>query len=139
MIVIYSVAWIKGREVTHCDLVYDKGKIRLEYLARRGLGRSRRGLSKKLDLVLYKIEKERTKNYGTKEIVAELDVEDVLCWKVEENRERGIGREYENSVLFLLKTKQGTFRFIVSKKALHVLDELIKKLKRREIPACRKV
>ncbi len=139
MIIIYSVAWLRSREVVHCDMVYDKGEIRLEYLASKGIGRSRKGLSKNLDLTLYRIEKARTKNYGSKKILERFELDDVICWRLEENRGKGIGREYENSALFILKTKKGIYRFIVSKKAMHVLEELIKKLNRREIGPCKRL
>ncbi len=139
MITIYSVAWLKDREIIHCDLVYDKDEIRLEYLASKWIGRSRKGLSKNLDLTLYKIEKMRTKSYGMKKTMDTIKVDEIICWKLEENREKGIGREYENSILFLLKSKKGVYRIIISKKAMHVLEELIKKLKRREIRPCKKL
>ena len=140
MITIYSVAVIKGREIVHCDLVFDGKKLKLEKLASRGAGRSRRGLSRKLDLFLYKIEKSRTKEVGKKETFAELDVEDVKCWRLEEHTGKGLAREYENTVLFMLKTKDGkVYRMLVSKKAFHLLDKLVKRLKKLEIERCKTV
>lgn len=140
VIEIYSVALLEGKEVTHCDLVYDNGTIRLERLASRGLGRSRRGLSRSLDLFLYKIEKERTKREGLKKTILEVSVEDLKCWRVEEHTGKGVGKEYENSVLFILKLKDGrTLRMLISKKAYNVLEQLVKKLKRAEVERCKRV
>ncbi len=140
MIAIYSVALLRGREIVHCDLVYENGKIRIEKLASKGVGRSRRGLPRSIDMFLYKIEKQRTKTKGEKEVLSEFGLEDVKCWLLEEHTKKGIAREYENTVLFILKTKDGAVhRMLVSKKALHILDELIKKLKRAEIERCKRV
>lgn len=140
MIVIYSVAVIRGREVVHCDLVYDGEKIKLERLASRGLGRSRRGLSRNLDLFLYKIEKSRTKETGKKETFDEIELKDLKCWRLEEHTGKGLAREYENTLLFIIKTKDGkVYRMLISKKAYHVLDKLIKKLKRAEVERCKTV
>ena len=140
MIALYSVALLKGKEVVHCDLIYEDGKIKLERLASKGLGRSRRGLSKSLDLFLYKIEKERTKSLGLKEVIEEMSIDEIKCWRVEEHKGRGLGREYLNTVLFILKTRDGkVYRMFVSKKAYKVLEELIKKMKKFEIERCRRV
>jgi len=140
MITIYSVAVIRGKEIVHCDLVYDGDRIRLEKLASKGLGRSRRGLSRNLDLFLYKIEKSRTKESGKKEVLSEFELKDLKCWKLEEHTGKGLAREYENTLLFIIKTKDGkVYRMLVSKKAYHVLDKLIKKLKKAEVERCRAV
>jgi len=139
-VIIYSVVLMKGREVEHCDLTFDGEKLLLERLAARGAGRSRRGLSKHLDLFLYKIEKMRTKERGTKEKVLELKVDEIKCWRVEEHTAKGLAREYENTVLFILKSRDGrTYRMLVSKKAFHLLDKLTKRLKNMGVEKCKKV
>ncbi|WP_168050248.1 hypothetical protein [Ignicoccus islandicus] len=101
-------------------------------------GKGRKGLSKSMDLLLYKIEKEKRKKYGLKEKLLELDLNDVKCWRVEEHTGKGLSREYPNTFLFLIRDKRGNqYRILVSNKVFKLfMDTVVKQLRRMEIGKC---
>ena len=138
MVVIYSVVLIEGRRVRHCDLKLENGKLVLELLGTRMDGKGRRGLSKSMDLLLYKIEKEKRKKYGLKERLLELDLSDVKCWRVEGHTGKGISREYPNTFLFMIRDKNGRqYKMLISNKVFKLfMDTVAKQLKRMEIGKC---
>ncbi|ALU12743.1 hypothetical protein EYM_07000 [Ignicoccus islandicus DSM 13165] len=124
--------------MSHCDLKLEDGKIVLELLGSRMDGKGRKGLSKSMDLLLYKIEKEKRKKYGLKEKLLELDLNDVKCWRVEEHTGKGLSREYPNTFLFLIRDKRGNqYRILVSNKVFKLfMDTVVKQLRRMEIGKC---
>ena len=138
MVVIYSVILIEGKKVRHCDLKLENNKLVLELLGTRMDGRGRRGLSKSMDLLLYKIEKEKRKKYGLKEKLLELDLSDVKCWRVEEHTGKGISKEYPNTFLFIIRDKAGRqYKMLISNKVFKLfMDGIVKQFKRMEISKC---
>ncbi len=138
MVVIYSVILLEGKKARHCDLKFEGGKLTLELLGTRMDGRGRRGLSKSMDLLLYKIEKEKRKKYGLKEKLLELDVEQVKCWRVEEHTAKGISREYPNTFLFFFRDREGKqYKLLISKKVFELfMDTVVKQLRRAGIGKC---
>ncbi len=139
MVTIYSVVLLGTKGVKHCDMTLEDGKLKFELLGERFVGRSRRGLSKGIDLMLYKLEKERRKEYKRKEVVLEVPLDEIKCWRVEEHTSKGIAREYKNTFLFMFRTSDGrTYRVLVSNKVFKLfIDKVVKPLKRLEIPKCK--
>ena len=138
MVTIYSVIMIGPKGVKHCDMTLDEGVLKFELLGERLVGKSRRGLSKQMDLLLYKIEKSRRKEYQMKEVILEVPVEDLKCWRVEEHTGKGLAREYPNTFLFLLRMKDGKeYKILINKKVFKLfLDQFLKKLKRYGVEKC---
>ena len=130
---IYSVAMIKPGGVEHCDLSVEEDGLTFECFAERIVGRGRTGLSRRMDNLIYSIVKKRRSGKLLK-----VNKEDIVCWRIEEHRERGVGREYKNTYLVLLRLKDGrTIRFFVSKKVERLVIEFKRTLKRWEIEKCR--
>ncbi len=130
---IYSVALIKPGGVEHCDLSVEEDGIAFECFAERIVGRGRRGLSRRADNLIYSIMKKRREGKSFK-----IKREEIACWRIEDHRERGVGREYKNTYLVLLRLRNGqTIRFFVTKKVERLVVDFKKVLKRWEIERCK--
>ncbi|UXD22293.1 hypothetical protein IPA_03270 [Ignicoccus pacificus DSM 13166] len=138
VVTIYSVVLVEAKGVKHCDMTVENGRLKLELLGERLRGKSRRGLSKQMDLLLYKLEKEKRKNYGKKEVILDLSFDDIRCWRIERHTGKGIAREYQNTFVFIIRTKDGKeYKMLVSDKVFKMfIDKVIKQFKRAEIEKC---
>ncbi len=130
---IYSIAMIKPGGVEHCDMTVEEDGITFECFAERIVGRGRSGLSRRMDNLIYSIVKKRRKGE-----VVRIPKDMIVCWRIEDHRERGVGREYKNTYLVLIRLKDGrTLRFFVSKKIERLIIEFKRRLKRWEIEKCK--
>jgi len=138
MVTIYSVVLLGPRGVKHCDMTLEGDRLKLELLGERLVGKSRRGLSKQMDLLLYKIEKSKRKEYQRKEKVLDIPLEEVKCWRVEEHTGKGVAREYPNTFLFIVRLKNGSeYKILINKKVSKIFfDQFLKKLRRYGIEKC---
>ena len=136
MTVIRSVIMIFPDGVKHCDLILEENVIKFKLVGERRYGRSRRGLPKGVDLLLYRLEKE--KRIKENKIVLQLTSEDIKCWRVEKHSKKGVAKEYLNTFVFSLRLKNGKeYKMLVSNKVFQLFkDTVIKFLKRAEVEEC---